>query len=295
MKCCMLGLFSFLSGLLLSMRYNINSKQNVVQFYKRRFLRIYPLFLVSLTGFFLTSRIDLRTYISSILLINMFLPLPLQTLWFVTMILVFYVFTPLFLYKYNHTRTIVLSVLILVSWIVIHLTTQLIDSQLPLYFVPFVMGILVGRATTSYVIIQRKYTVGIGIVSFLSAYYFLFHFDQEILKMITIDVAILAAIPPFFAMGRILIRWVPATIISFLSISSFGVYLIHRFTFAVGLRFHNPRGVLLSIIYLGFIILPITFIIAYFVQNIYDSLLRFRIFNRLRKYVKKDIPEIYRI
>ena len=286
MKCCVLGLFSFLSGLLMSKRYYLHNIQNVLQFYKRRFIRIYPLYIVFLSGFLLTNRIDISTYISSVLLINMFIPIHLLTLWFVTMILLFNMITPLFLYKYNNIKTILFSLTILLILIVIHLTTRIIDSKLYIYFVPFTIGILVGRNEGFYAVLQRKYAICIGIILLLGTYNLLSKFNQEILEMIIIDVAILAAIPVFYAIGHMLIRLLPVSLISFCSISSFMAYLIHRYTFALGIRFYKPTGILSSVAYLGFFILPVTFIVAYIIQDAYDGLLQFRVFNRLRKYYK---------
>ena len=202
------------------------------------------------------------------------------------MILVFYWITPLFLYRYSHTKTIILSLFILLSLITIHLTIQLIELQLPLYFVPFAVGILVGRAEVVYIILHSKYAVGIGIATFLSMCY-MPQFDHEILQMILVDVAILAAIPPFLAMGHRLVQWVPIRIISFVSVSSFAAYLIHRFTFTLGLKFYHPSDALSSLVYLGLVILPLTFAIAYIVQDAYEGLLQLRFLNKLRECVRR--------
>ena len=139
---CMLGLFSFISGLLLATRYNLDTRGEIFEYYRRRFFRIYPLFFAALTGFLLMGIIGVSTYVKSALLTNMFIPEPLMTLWFVTMLGLLYAVAPVFLHNYSTMKTILLTFSLWMGLITVHHLTGHIDLRLPQYLAPFAVGII---------------------------------------------------------------------------------------------------------------------------------------------------------
>ena len=273
LKCCMLGLFSYISGLLLSRKYALGNWQEVIRFYRRRFFRIYPLFLASLAGFLLVGWIDVRTFFVSVVSLNMFLPALLPTLWFVTMILLFYAITPLFLLHYTHTKTILLTFLFMTGFVILHWATGLIDLRLPQYLVPFALGILIGRSPALSKALRYRQICIISVIVFLMAQQLSF-IGNDIIQMLVVDAAILGAIPLFLLLGRWLVLLIPTRALLFLSISSFVAYLIHRNIFGISLRIYNPDSMISSFIYLVLIVLPLTLMISYFIQKVYDWLLQ---------------------
>ena len=87
-----LGLFMFVSGYLLGGGYKIYTIRDVRNFAIKRFVRIYPLYAIALLSFWITKAIDLKTLVYSLTGLSTFLPPQPPTLWFVSMLLLFYVF-----------------------------------------------------------------------------------------------------------------------------------------------------------------------------------------------------------
>ena len=88
-----LACFTFLSGYFLK-KYDFNSINDTVTFYKKRLIRFYPLFVLA-TSCFLVSGSSLRQVLYAIFGLSLFLPPPIATLWYFSMLLFFYLCTPL--------------------------------------------------------------------------------------------------------------------------------------------------------------------------------------------------------
>ena len=69
--------------------------QGLARFFKRRFLRLYPLHVLALIGFVLVWLTDARTAVKAALGLSMFIPPAPMTLWYVAMIVVCYALAPL--------------------------------------------------------------------------------------------------------------------------------------------------------------------------------------------------------
>jgi len=91
----MLSLFVFLSGLFLS-KYTFLSKVDAYEFYKRRFVRFYPLYVVAcITIYFSGDYIpSLKQLLFSILGLSGILSPAVGTMWFMSMMMFFYLITP---------------------------------------------------------------------------------------------------------------------------------------------------------------------------------------------------------
>ncbi|MFL6696444.1 MAG: acyltransferase family protein [Vitreoscilla sp.] len=89
-----LGLFTFLSGFLLARAPMRLGRSELKRFYAKRLLRIYPLYLLALLAFWALGIADRGIALKAALGISMLYGPPPATLWFVTMILVFYLIAP---------------------------------------------------------------------------------------------------------------------------------------------------------------------------------------------------------
>ena len=206
---CILGLFAFVSGYLLSTRYSLNSKSTILNFYIGRFLRVYPLFVIALTAFLLFSWVTPACYLKSIFLLNMLLDEPLRTLWFISMIFILYMITPLFLYHYSNKKTILLTFLLYVGFIAIHFKTSYIDLRLPQYLIPFSAGIITARSASLYTILKKKYVAGASFFIFFMVVLSIYPLENELTQLIVIDVAALASLPSFIFLAQNLIKILP--------------------------------------------------------------------------------------
>lgn len=103
---CALGLFVFLSGFLLSNRYRVATLSDVRRFYVRRLLRILPMYLVTLAGFYLGGLTTLSVAAKGIVCLNVVSGSPPPTLWFVEVICWLYLITPFLLYRYSSSTAL---------------------------------------------------------------------------------------------------------------------------------------------------------------------------------------------
>ncbi len=272
LTCCVLGLFTFISGLLLATRYSLNNRSEIFRYYRRRFFRIYPLFFVALTGFLFMGIIGLSTYIKSALLTNMFIPEPLMTLWFITMLFPLYAVAPIFLHKYSAMKTIILTCALFMGLATLHHLTGHIDLRLPQYLVPFAFGIIVGRSTIIEKIIRDKYMQGLCFIFFVGALWG-FPCKHELVQLIIVDIAIISSIPVFLSLGQHIVKLVPSWVLGFISYASFVMYLSHKILFALSGRLYHSSDLIIAAIYYGFFVLPATIGFSYFVQRTYDKLI----------------------
>jgi peptidoglycan/LPS O-acetylase OafA/YrhL len=161
-----LGLFIFMSGYLLYYNnHSINSFQSVLSFYKKRLLRIFPLYWVALTVFMLVFYIfapklnsgfvfpnaehvfSIHNVIIHILGLQIFLaPVyasPMMTLYFVGLIIVFYTTYPFIIMLSKNSKQLLLcSSLIFLGFILVSRTFNIIDHRFFMFFPIFVFGIL---------------------------------------------------------------------------------------------------------------------------------------------------------
>jgi peptidoglycan/LPS O-acetylase OafA/YrhL len=152
-----LTLFFFVSGFVLQYNYGSIETKDTVPFLKKRLVRIYPLYWLSIITSFLLQAKGIGQYAlsSSSLLIHAlglqailaprFID-PILTNWFVGVILVFYLIFPLLMYLSNKGMNIITaSFLILLPLIALRIAFDIIDFRFFLYYGIFVAGILASR------------------------------------------------------------------------------------------------------------------------------------------------------
>lgn len=161
-----LGLFIFMSGYLLYYNnHSINSFQSILSFYKRRLLRIFPLYWAALAAFTLVFYIfapklnsgflfpnaenvfSLHNLIMHILGLQIFLAptyaSPMLTLYFVGLIIVFYTIYPFIIMLSKNSKQLLLySSLVYLGFLLISKIFNIIDSRFFMFFPIFIFGIL---------------------------------------------------------------------------------------------------------------------------------------------------------
>jgi surface polysaccharide O-acyltransferase-like enzyme len=92
-----LGLFTFSSGYLLGSKYKFGKQSdvNVGSFYKKRILRIIPLFVLSAVVLWLIGVNGTRQTLNGLLCISPFVTPRPKTLWYIPVILLCYAITPI--------------------------------------------------------------------------------------------------------------------------------------------------------------------------------------------------------
>lgn len=161
-----LGLFIFMSGYLLYYNNNaIHSFQNVLSFYRKRLLRIFPLYWAAIAVFTLVFFIfapkinsgfvfpnaehvfSFYNVIVHILGLQIFLApayaSPMLTLYFIGLIIVFYMIYPLMIMLSKNSKQLVFySSFIFIGFLLISRTFNIIDLRFFMFFPTFVFGIL---------------------------------------------------------------------------------------------------------------------------------------------------------
>lgn len=271
---CVLGLFVYLSGFLLSQKYSFEKSADISRFYRQRFLRIYPMYLIVLTIFLVLGYVNLRGYIEATLLSNMFTGQHLMTLWFITMIVIFYAITPLYLKSYKPVRIIIYTIVAYFGLLALHMSSGMIDLRLPQYLPVFGAGIIIGRSISVQRALENKYIVVISFLCFVLLSWIFAKIENEIIFVLVVSFASFAGIPVFLAIAKALAPLLNEKLVLILSYSSFSLYLVHRITFGVGTMLYQPETIMSAILYLACVLLPITISIAYVFQMLYDNVIQ---------------------
>lgn len=164
-----LGLFIFMSGYLLYYNnHSINSLQNVFDFYKKRLLRIYPLYWAALATFVLVffvfaSRLNSGFVypnsetvfsFSNVLVHALGLQIllapayasPMLTLYFIGLIVIFYAIYPfIIMYSKSTKHLLLVSFIVYFGFFIISRVFNIIDHRFFMFFLVFVFGILTCR------------------------------------------------------------------------------------------------------------------------------------------------------
>ena len=138
-----LGLFVLISGYLIGTKVNNNSKIDLVVFYAKRLLRIYPPFILFSIIFYMLNIGSGKKLFKTATLISMVFPPAANTLWFVAMIITFYLITPLLInMSKNMVKYFLFCVLLFGSAFIINHFFNMLNARLILFFPIFAVGVL---------------------------------------------------------------------------------------------------------------------------------------------------------
>jgi peptidoglycan/LPS O-acetylase OafA/YrhL len=269
-----LATFVFISGYYIGGKQTGFTKNNLVSFYKKRLLRIFPLYILAIAIFTLFGLSDIETSLKAAFAMSMFLTPAPPTLWFITMLLVFYTLAPgliIFCKKYKITH-IMISYLVLASVLLVyhHLFGKL-DVRFLTYLPSFTFGILVAINGTNY--FNNKICFSLLLLGTI----FSFYTNSENIKINWMFATLMVTIGPFYLLFFFEdIKFNSLTTIktiSFLSYSSYCMYLFHRPIYIVLKKFYFPYSENRQIFYLVAFCLPCIVMISYASQKIYDILI----------------------
>ena len=266
-----LGLFVFISGHLLGQQKLSPDWASLSRFFTRRITRIYPLYLAALGLFWATDLIDRITAVKAALLISMLYGPPPPTLWFITMLLVFYCFAPaLILAAGQSARFAVLSASLLLILAAAVALSPAADARIVIYFPAFVLGIHCAppsRKRPRGALLCALALLAIAL-SFMDAH-------SAEMSLFSIPLASLCPLWIFSLSERNAGRFSRHPFIEALSYASFAMYLIHRPVFSTLKSLYFPESGAGQLIYLALTCLPAIFLCAWLVQKGYDALLNF--------------------
>lgn len=264
-----LACFTFLSGYFIK-KYTFRNRNDVIVFYKKRFWRFYILFVAACLGIYLLTimengfRIDMGGVI--ILIMNIFglsilIPPSLPTMWYFSMLVFFYLLTPLLLWKYK-SSLIKYGLAIIITSVFLFLSYKKItDERLGLYFPLYLVGLFVPNRVVD-IITSWKIAVPLLLLFVISLFFYQL-IDLRFLYAFAGTISILFV-------SNMLHFKIFDKVIEILAYSTMCVYLFHRIMIPINnkcLGLFWPNG--LSI--LGIIIsITLFFVIGYIIQKIYD-------------------------
>ena len=256
-----LACFTFLSGFFLK-KYDFNNINDVIIFYKKRLTRFYPLFVVASFCLFVCGS-SINQVLFAIIGLSMFVPTPIPTLWYFSMLLLFYLFTPLLKMK---GRSVKIKVLISFFIFLLFVIGYLFADQRFIMYLPFyILGL---NLSNSYVERLNHYTFILSVALFVAFCYI----GSDNLAMQIIQAAVgVIVILSFCNISYNDKMRVPVT---FVAESSMCAYLFHRpvytvFTFLLGKSkpFHYMP------IHIAIVAIIALFVVSYFIQRYYNIII----------------------
>lgn len=150
-------IFFFVSGLSLSISNKIRNRGDVVSFFKKRMVRIYPLYWVFVAAILILYRPSLSSSAIYIvgwqaLLYPIFIPTDIYH--FVSVILIFYLLFPLLAVSNDLKKLLIVSLIPFLFFAAIQLLWGLSDPMFLRYYGLFVAGIVAGNADVHHKIRQ---------------------------------------------------------------------------------------------------------------------------------------------
>ncbi|EXJ14901.1 acyltransferase family protein [Imhoffiella purpurea] len=272
LKYVALSTFVFCSGYLLARARIQLDPSGLGSFYRRRLLRIYPLYLVALVAFGLYGIASWKQVQDGILLTSMFTPPAMPTLWFVTMIMVFYLAAPFLIRTADRALpTLLLGLLLTCALAAQHLWVRHIDMRILMYLPVFVLGILYRRQPSWRALAERHRWLLLALAALLLP-------TSQIGNESTLSGGLMivpllltsATAAVIFADG--LAARLHAGTVERLAYASFGLYLVHRLVFKASIALYFPAEGWNQVGYLLAAALPISLAIGYGMQRGYDRL-----------------------
>ena len=270
-----LGLFMFLSGYLLGGRYIIKDRSSAYSFFKKRIFRIFPLFAVSLIISYAIGKIAFSTLFLGLTGISVFIPpLPL-TLWFVSMIVVFYMLFPLLSGK-SKKQQIFISLAITVIALLWTVYFGGLEKRFVYYFPCFALGVIIADIKICDLLNLKRAVICLLIFVLLSVVYELWGLNWADWRFIIGRPFIAlsgAAVIIVMSMYLSKIRGI-ARISVPIAYASMCAYLFHRVIFKVFRDdIYWPEDGWMRLLYLSAVCLPVIISVGYLVQYIYDKII----------------------
>ena len=276
-----MGAFSFVSGICMQ-KYHFSKFQDCIYFLKKRIIRFYPLFFISAfsllcAGFILSSHwfIDNSQFILTITGLSLLFPPTAPTLWFISMCMLFYYLTPFILWKRSENKPIMtflrVFILILIIYICHYLSKgYFIDFKLLIYLPLYALGLLFPYNKYNF----NKNSITLLICLFIALLICIY------LKYTSLSSPLFCILLGLF--GTLLLTLLSKGIshngiisrfpIQAISYASMAAYLFHRQIYEVIYVITGEFNIISAIIAVS-----VVFILAYYIQYIYDKFItRFR-------------------
>lgn len=277
-----LGLFTFASGYLLGGKYSFGKDGNtrIWPFYKKRVLRIIPLFLLAAVILYLIGFNSAKATLNGVLCISPFTTPRPMTLWYIPVILWCYFITPFISRKSFVWRLTIGAGVLLIVWFIrnyIHPVDFRFLFNMSLY--------IVGLVTAPYLnwkFENRKWIKLVIVVFFVGLLSVTFFKTPNVLfKRTSAFVGVFALLFVCEYIANMVFRHNASNVVSPIgsliknvSYASMACYMFHRFFFWAGEMIWNPSTVWLKWLYMAGAVFPVMLVLSYYIQFGYDKLMQ---------------------
>ena len=266
-----LGVFTYLSAFLLASKYSFSEKGKTLIFFKKRILRIWPLFVISslLLAFIGTN--SWASTIKGILGISPFWAPHPTTMWYVAMLISLYTITPFVVL--GSIKEQCLKAIAIMS--IIGLLQICLGTVVPRtfnYYTVYLIGLFLGRNYYEPTIhfMRSKKTLLLS-MAWLLLLAVVFHTKNNSLKSFSSVVGIIALLNlSLFVADKFNSNQFFAKSVTVLSYASFCAYLFHREIIWVLFKIYKPKGFGPVFIEVLLVAVPLSFFLAYCIQKVYD-------------------------
>lgn len=284
-----LGLFTFVSGYLLGKKYCFAQHGNteVWFFYRKRILRIIPLFVVSSIALWLIGFNTAAATWNGLICASPFVdPKPL-TLYYIPVILWCYLVTP-FVSRFGLKWRIFSCLSLFGLFLIARIIFPSVDNR----FVFDVFFYFVGVVSAQY--FDWKFNISYGTILkssiillflFLAAIFFIYNsficnsFCQMVLGAAGVFVILFIC----ETVSKLLfdghknkengIKSLACQIVGFVSYASMACYMFHRFFYWVAEKMWNPSETSVKWLFMAGCVYPIIVVLSYVIQKMYDDIL----------------------
>lgn len=285
---CM-GLFTFISGYLLGSKYIFGKqrKEKVSEFYKKRILRIIPLFVLSAVVLWLIGLNGIKQTLNGLLCISPFVTPRPRTLWYIPVILFCYAITPIIsrdTLKSKIRNCVIVYALLLGIRVLIPTTdirflfnvffymvgmvsSSCFDWKMDfrrgtlvkiLFILVFILILCIGQMHDIYHHkLIRRIVGGVGVFPLLFVCEYISNLFFDSVKGIKDGWK-----------GRI------GQLIGSVSYASMVCYMFHRLFFWAGEIVWNPSAHWLKWLYMAGVVFPIMLFLSFYIQKWYDKIIK---------------------
>lgn len=269
-----LATFCLISGYLLSNKIASNSnelKNFAINFYKSRFLKIYPLYVAAIVAFIITGLYDAKTGVRGVFLLSLYTTPTLPTLWFMAMIFFFYLLLPwILIFSKNTTKFFLISILIWMAIFIYGTLSNQLDQRVLIYLPSFLAGIYLKRFSNS-ISIKNSYAYLIGVLLLCGTLYISYTFGINYEKDLTSTFfATVSSIIIFLVSTLYLSSLGQNKIIATISDISFISYLFHRPIYEVLKKIYLPVSPDHQFFALFFYFTPLLIVSSLIIKKIYS-------------------------
>ena len=276
-----LGLFTFASGYLLGTKYSFGKDGNtkIWPFYKKRVLRIIPLFLLAALVLWLIGFNSAEATLNGVLCISPFTKPRPMTLWYIPVILWCYFITPLISRKNFAWRLVCGVGLLLTVWLMRHFIHS-IDWRFLFNMLLYLVG-LVSAPYVDWKFENRKWIKWLAVVVYVGLLSVTFLKEPNVSFKRTsafVGVFVLLFVCEYIA-NLVFHRSASGEVSSMrkliinVSYASMACYMFHRLFFWAGEMIWNPSTVWVKWLYMAGVVFPVMLVLSYYIQKGYDSII----------------------